>query len=307
VSPFPFLVPYLCCEVNPMIRVENNNNILVPVDFSDISNNALNHAVNIARVYNNEITLLHIVDENFFQSIFSSSQSQLMEEAIHARLDKLIESIRSNNPGIVLHKRLERGKVYKTIAQVANDGKFDSIMMGSNGASGLEKIIGSNASRVIQLSKVPVIVIKSKPFGEGYRKIVLPIDLSLESKQKVGWAIHVAKKFNSIIHVISESSSDEFLLNRIHANIRQVEAMIEKEGVQYVSKALEDKVFENFATETLTYSNAIEADLIVIMTQPETSIVSMAIGTLAQQMVNDSDKIPVMCINPVETGYTFDY
>jgi nucleotide-binding universal stress UspA family protein len=290
-----------------MIRVANNNNILVPVDFSEISNNALVHAVNIARVYNNEITLLHIIDENFFQSIFSSSQNDLMQEAILGRLDKVIENIKKDHPGLELHKRIEKGKVYKTIAQVANEGNFDSIMMGSNGASGLEKIIGSNASRVIQVSKVPVIVVKAKPFGEGYRKIVVPIDLSLESKQKVGWAIHVAKKFKAIIHVIYENSSDEFLKNRIKANIHQVEGMIAREGVEYVSKGLEDKVFENFATETLTYANAIEADLIVIMTQPETTIVNMAIGTLAQQMVNESENIPVMCINPVETGYTFDY
>lgn len=290
-----------------MIRVANNNNILVPVDFSDTANNALEHAVNIARVYSNEITLLHIIDESFFQSIFSGSQNDLMEEGIHSRLDKVIDGIKRDNPGLKLHKRIERGKVYKVIAQVANDGNFDSIMMGSNGASGLERFIGSNASRVIQLSKVPVIVVKSKPFGEGYKKIVLPIDLSLESKQKVGWAIHVAKKFDSTIHIIYDNSNDEFLKVKIRANIQQVESMISEQGVRYVSREIEDKIFENFASETLTYANAIEADLIVIMTQPETSIVSMTIGTLAQQLVNESEHVPVMCVNPVETGYTFDY
>ncbi len=290
-----------------MKRVANNNNILVPFDFSDIAANALHHAVKIAEAYNNEITLLHIVEEGGLFSLFGRNDQslQLLKEGIEGRLDKIIAEIQTNHK-VRINKRIEEGKVYKTVSSVANEGNYDSIIMGSNGASGIERIIGSNASRVIQYSTVPVVVIKQQTIGEGYKKIVLPIDLSIESKQKVAWAVHIAKNFDSVIHVIFENSSDEFTRTKINANIVQVKHMLAEAGVRFEVKELEDKFLENFATETINYANSINADLLIIMTQQEMNIGEMIIGTLAQQMVNQSEKVPVMCIHPSPTGYSFD-
>lgn len=288
-----------------MRRVKTNNQILVPIDFSDTALLALGHAIKLAEVYFNEITLLYIVEEHGMFGMFSKSGgADLIKEAIEGRLAKTKNEIIEKH-NITVHTRIEEGKVYKTIAKVANEGNFDSIIMGSNGAGGFERLIGSNASRVIQLSEVPVVVVKEKAIGEGYKKLVLPIDLTMESKQKVGWAAHIAKKFDGVVHVIFENSSDEFTHNRIVANISQVKSMLDAEGVKYVTKELEDKFFESFAEEALTYADAVAADLIIIMTQQEKGFSEFILGSLAQQIVNKSS-LPVMCVNPAPTGYSFD-
>lgn len=285
---------------------KTNNNILVPTDFSEIAGCALDHAIKIAKAYKNEITLLNVIDEGGFLGIFGKSQTDLMKIGAETQLKNLATQIESNN-NIRVNCRIETGKIYKTIANIANSENFDSVVMGSSGASGLEQIIGSNASRTIALSQVPVVVVKQAGIGEGYKNIVLPIDLTIETRQKVEWAIHIAKKFNSHIHVVYSNSSDEFVQKRILANISNVEFQLKESGVLFSHKELEDKTFENFGTEVLTYAEYTDADLILVMTQESESISDFVIGTLTQQLVNRSERIPIMCIHPKETGFTFDY
>jgi nucleotide-binding universal stress UspA family protein len=284
-----------------------NNNILVPIDFSPIADNALTHAIKIAKVYNNEITLMYILEESFLGGLFSAGQNDVMIDAIKAKVALKAAEITAAH-GIKVNHRVEKGKVYKTIAETANEEGFDSIIMGSSGASGLEQIVGSNASRTIQYSEVPVVVIKQSPIAEhGYKKIVMPIDLSMESRQKVDWAIHIGKKFKSEIHIVFSNSSDEYLSKRISGGVNIVKAQLEESGIQYVLHDLKDSILDNFANEVLQYSDAVKADLILVMTHTEKGIRELIIGTLTQQIVNKSEDIPVMCIYPHATGYTFDF
>lgn len=289
-------------------KIETNNTILVPFDFSETASNALGHAVKIAETYNNEITLLHIIEENFFENLFGSNplKEGLIREAIETKLEKIIADIKAKS-NITINKLVKEGRIYKTVTKVATDGKYDSIIMGSNGAAGVEQIIGSNASRVIRHSTQPVVVVKEKAIGNGYEKIVLPIDTTFETRQKVTWAIHLAKKFNSTIHVIFETEDDEFTRSKVFAAVNSVQTILEKNDVNYVVRSLDDEKYpENFAKDTLYYADEIDADLIMIMTQQETGFSEFIIGSYAQQIVNQSRRVPVMCINPKEGGYRLD-
>jgi nucleotide-binding universal stress UspA family protein len=287
----------------------NNNNILVPTDFSDVANNALGHALKIAEVYQNEITLINIQDDGGLFGLFNNDEKMaLIETGVNANLDKLIEKAKQTNPNVIINKRIAYGKVYKVVNEIAEEENFDSIMMGTNGASGLQQIIGSNSSRVINYAKVPVIVVKEKSIGKnGYEKIVLPIDLSLESRQKVKWAIHLAKKFNSTIHVIFENSTDSEYRNKIYAVVNQTQDILDKGGVQYIVRGLDyEKYPDSFAEDTLNYADENEADLIIIMTQQEKGFNEFLLGSYAQQIVNHGGKVPVMCINSGSTGIIMD-
>lgn len=289
-------------------KIETNNTILVPYDFSEIAANALNHAVKIAETYKNKITLLHIVEDGFLENIFGSNAMKdgLLREAIESKLEKIVSEIKSNNH-VEIDKIVADGRVYKTIVKIANEGKYDSIIMGSNGAAGVEQIIGSTASRVIRYSEQPVVVVKEKSFGNGYAKIVLPIDTTFETRQKVTWAIHLAKQFKSTIHVIFENEDDEFTRSKLFATVNSVQSLLDSQGIDYVVRGLdEEKYPDNFAKDTLQYANEIDADLIMIMTQQEVGFSEFIIGSYAQQIVNQSLRIPVMCINPKEGGYVFE-
>lgn len=285
---------------------ETNNNILVPTDFSDLASSALGHAIKVAQIYKNEITLLNIVDEGLFGGIFTSgNQSELVKEAVQNRLNNIAAEVKTKH-GVTVHTRIDSGRIYKTISNIANEENFDSIIMGSHGANGLEQVIGSNASRTIQYADVPVVVVKNHSAGEGYKKIVMPIDLTIESRQKTDWAVHVAKKFNSEIHVAYQGSSDEFTQNRIKANVKSVENKLIQNGVNFKSVEIQDKLLENYATEIMNYAEKANADLIMVMTDMELGISDIIRGTYTQQIVNRSNT-PVMCIHPKEIGFTYNY
>lgn len=286
---------------------KTNNNILVPTDFSDVADNALTHAISVAKAYGNEITLLYILEDGMLGGLFSGGQSDVMRDAIKAKLEAKAKEI-ADGSGVKVHARVESGKVYKTVSKIANEDHFDSIIMGSNGASGLEQIVGSNASRTIQYAEVPVVVVKQNTAkAHGYKKIVMPIDLTIESRQKVEWAIHLGKKFNSEVNVVYTKSSDEYLQRKIALNINLVNHQLKDSGLEHKVFAMEDGLLDNFANEIMNYANTVSADLILVMTHTEKGISEMIIGTLTQQLVNRSQNIPVMCIHPHETGFTYDY
>jgi len=281
------------------------NTILVPLDFSEIASYALDHAIEVAKQFDNNVALLHVVEEALVSSFLSFGKNEHLEElakeAAKARLEKIAGEIRTSHK-IDCTTTVKFGKIYKMIIQTATELNCDSIVMGSHGADGLDQIIGSNASRVISHSPVPVIVVKSAQHVNSYKNIVFPLDLTAESRQKVKWAIHLGKAYNSTIHIFTEKTGSKESYNKLLANLKQIETLLEKEGIKYTEKINENPK-ENFALETINYSEEIKADLIMIMTQQEDKdLTEYIIGSYAQQVVNRSKHAPVMCINPKKIG-----
>jgi nucleotide-binding universal stress UspA family protein len=179
--------------------------------------------------------------------------------------------------------------------------------MGTHGVSGFTRIVGSNASKVINYSNVPVIVVKSNKTPNAYKNIVFPLDLSIESKQKVKMAIHLAKSYHSTIHIIYNKVSDEFLNNKMIANLHQVENIFIENGIEFTVKEV-DESNSDFAEETLKYAEYSQADLIMIMTQSEDKAFSeYIIDTYAQRIVNAEGTVPVMCVNPNRELYKAEF
>ena len=282
--------------------MENKKNImLVPVDFSEISLNALHHAAQIAKHFNNDLVLLSILEDDFLSSIFSFSKSEmkdnLAKEAMLNRLNEKAKEIHAQY-GITCLSVVKSGKIYKTNIETAEEHGCDCVIMGTHGASGAERVIGSNASRTISYSTMPVIVVKTDKNPNAYKNIVFPLDLSRESKQKIKWAIHLGKSYKSTIHILTYKVSDEFLNNKLMANLRQIQNLFNEAGVAYEETILDDD--SDFARKTLDFAEMKMADLIMIMTQQENdkSIREYIIETYAQQIVNDSGNVPIFCVNP---------
>lgn len=290
---------------------KKKNIMLVPVDFSEISLNALEHAAQVAKHFDNELVLLYIVEEYLITSIFkfgssSDDKTQMAREQYLPELEQLAKKI-NEKYGVFCKTEVKVGRIYKTVVETATDYGCDCIIMGTHGASGAARIIGSNASRVINYSTIPVIVVKSSKLPNAYKNIVFPLDLSIQSKQKVKMAIHLAKSYNSIIHIIYNKDSDEFLNNKMVANLRQVENIFVENGIEYTVKEVDESV-SDFAVESLKYAEYTQADLIMIMTQSEDKdFTEYLIDTYAQRIVNAEGTVPVMCVNPSRNGFKSEF
>jgi nucleotide-binding universal stress UspA family protein len=280
------------------------NIILVPTDFSEVADHALDHAIQVAKTFNNDIAILHITDDGVLGGLFNKNNyNDIVKDAIQIKLDKNIQ--RCKDSGIEATTIVKSGKIYKVVTETADEMGCDSIIMGTHGASGFETFIGSNASKVISYSNVPVVVVKEESSSKAsYKSIVMPIDLSLESKQKVSWAVKLAKQYNSTIHLINDKMKDEFLANHISAQRAATIHMLEEANVAYTFTELDGG---SVAQQVLNYAETINADLILIMSQQEKGFSEYIMGSHAQQIVNHSGKVPVMCINPKEISMSFDY
>jgi nucleotide-binding universal stress UspA family protein len=272
------------------------NHILVPIDFSEQSLIALSQSYNLARLTMADITLINVIDDSFHMPFFSKSENQSIEKKIQKQLEKL-SSETSEKAGIKINSLVVRGKVYEEIQKAAKKLKTSFIVMGTTGSVGIKKkFIGSNALRVIREAPCPVITIKGKKHRVGCKTIVLPLDLTKETREKVSKAIEIAKLFASTIHLISVlTTDDEFIVNKLKRQMSQVHEHIEEHNVSCVTEFIQN---DDVTESVIEYAKKVKADLIMIMTQQEMNWTDiMFISSSAQQVINSSE-IPVLSIRP---------
>jgi nucleotide-binding universal stress UspA family protein len=277
-------------------------NIIVPVDFSEQSKIALSQTYNLAKMANADITLLHVIDEALFKSILhlfknnEEHEAMIREEAI-SKLEEFAQEARSKS-GLVFNCRVEKGKIYETVTAVAEELDAMFIVMGTAGETSIKKkFIGSNAVRVIGDAHCPVITIKGQQHRSGCDVILLPLDLSKETKEKVVKCIEIAKFFQSIVKVITiVTTSDEFLINKMERQMDQVLNFIKDHNVDCSGEFIKGN---DISDGVLAHAQEINADLIIIMTQQELEWTEYFIGTESQQIINNSE-IPVCSIRPIK-------
>jgi nucleotide-binding universal stress UspA family protein len=281
--------------------IQASNKILVPIDFSEQSLIALEQSYNLAREYHAEITLLNVIEEGgMLAKFFSNQQHDDIKKKIQEQLDSLATDVEKKS-GVKVNTIIAKGSTYDKIAEVADMINATLIVMGTNGDEGLKKkFIGSNALRVVRESNVPVITIKGKHHRNGCKTIVLPLDLSKETREKVDKAVEFSRLFHgAVVRVVSVLfTTDEFVVNRITRQLGQVKAFLEKENVECTAEIIKGiKGEETLAQNILEYAVKVEGDLLMIMTQQEIDFTEFFIGSSAQEIIYHS-KIPVLSIRP---------
>lgn len=290
-----------------MSKKNDKEEILVPIDFTEQSLIALGQSYNLAKEYNAELVLLHVIDDSHLMPSFVTSKQQTeMKKNIQKKLDALAADIEKKRD-VKVDTMIAKGKPYEKIIEVANMLGAIMIIMGHNSRKKLSvRFIGSNALRVVREADCPVITIKGKHHREGCKNIVLPLDLTKETKDKVRQAITVAKLgiYQAAIRVVSVlQSSDEFIVNRLTRQLEQVKSYIQQQGIECTAEIIKTVRGEDSPAQCIIdYARKVEGDLLIIMTQQEANFTRMFIGSTAQEVVNTSD-IPVMSIIPKMRKY----
>ena len=134
------------------------------------------------------------------------------------------------------------------------------------------------------------------PANKNIDRIVVPIDSSSETLQKLPFIAKLAEAFDSEVHLIATHYSHLKSVQRIAENLADQAA---KYLVKHNVKLVRDKIISNDITKmTIDYSLNKGADLISIMTEQETPA-NILLGPHAQQLVNQSP-VPILSIHPVE-------
>ena len=260
--------------------------LLVPTDFTEVAHTAINHAARIAETTKGEVILLNVVKS---KEEMSSATKRMAEE------EEVVKSFYSDCP---VKSVVRIGNIFEDIGQAADEIGANLIIMGTHGASGWQKVVGSHALKVITNSSVPFIVVQKQIMRSSvYDNIVVPLDLHKETKQKLEIVSSIATYFNSKIHLISPYESDEFLLHKLKANIAWGKKYLSGKGVN--SDAHIGNKGANFIDEILNLASDVDADLISIMNLQKNSLMGMLGSAYEQSLITNELQTPVLCVNPL--------
>ncbi len=268
--------------------MQSDKTILVPVDFTKVSDNALDHAILVAHTIQADVSVVHII-----------SDKKGIAEA-RMKLDALKEIIlKERKVEITTIARI--GSIFEDIDKVASEIDANLIIMGTHGLRGMQFLTGSRALKIVTESMVPFIIVQERPIRpNGYHKLVVPLDLHKETKQKLSLVADMAKYFGSKVHLISPGETDEFLKNQLERNIIFAEQYFTEKNIPYEVEITEAKT-SGFVTALLKYSASIEADLICIMNFFDAGFMSIFSSSYEQQLITNEAQIPILCVNPIDT------
>lgn len=266
----------------------NRKKILVPTDFTNVGDTALEHAIVVAKVTESEVHILHVVDNKKY-----ISEARLKLETLAARVKAEYSE--------TVFTIVRIGSIFEDIDEVATEIEASLIIMGTHGLRGMQFITGSRALRIVTDSTIPFIIVQERGIkATGYDDIVVPLDLNRETKQKLNIVADMAKYFNSRVFVVSPGETDEFLKNQLNRNINYAKQFLEEREIEYKVEITETKS-SNFHKAVIRYAVSVEADLIAIMNFYENSLMGILGGNYEQQMITNEAGIPVLCLNPVAT------
>lgn len=276
------------------------NKILIPIDFSNTSKLALEYAANLCKAFDSELHLVHIyktstidVLPNLTTSSASLPNYEGLREMVIEELNAVGEKFSKQN-NIAYNIEVKEGSVSKGIIASAKDCGADLIVMGTHGVSGFEEFfMGSNAYRVVTSSAVPLLTVQEHSDKMGFQNIVLPIDSSQHTRDKVSEVVALAELMGSKVHIaqLMREDDDTAIMN---LKVKQIEEHLDHKSIAHQTTVISN---ENIAEATLEFANKVVPDLIATMTDQE-NYTGFFIGEYSQQIVNHS-KIPVLSVTPI--------
>lgn len=277
-------------KTNPM------NKIIVPVDFSEHSEFALEAAAGLAQKFKSEIIVLHMLELS--NAVISSSTEALSQEAVfYLKLAEQKFEAFLDKPylhDIKLTPIVKHFKVWKEVNDVANEHNANLIVMGSQGTSGIKEVlIGSNTEKVVRHADIPVLVIKHNPILLDFENAVFACDFSDEAIAPYLKARTTFDKIGAKMFMVYVNSPD--------GNFRSTPE-IDKRIANFLKKADGDlKNLENvnvvcdYSIEKgiLNFANVIGADLVAVATHGRKGLSHFFEGSVSEDIANHST-LPVM-------------
>lgn len=262
--------------------------ILVPIDFSQEAEGAARVAAKIARRTGSEIYLLHMlelpvntIDPTEMSTIISEPQAIYFMKLAHEKFDKFKKLPFFD--GIKVIESVQFHYAFKGIIKETEKFDIDMIVMGSQGASGLQEMfIGSNTEKVVRRSKVPVLVIKEGDDNFEIKKIVFASDFNDECKKTFQKILDFANLFRAELHLL--------YVNTIHNfnTTRAIEERISEFIKDFKMCKCTKNIYNDISIENgiLSFSREIDADLIALNTHGRSGLSQLFNGSVGQELTN---------------------
>jgi K+-sensing histidine kinase KdpD len=267
-----------------MIMENTFDKILLAIDKTAASTNALVQACNYASLFKSELTVLFVSRDTF--ETFDDAKKQIKDFTFPKGI------------GVELAER--KGKFYDEVAKFEKQGDFTLIILGTQDKKGFKPFWNSNdIFNVINSSKCPVLTVKASSDEFKLDHILLPLTDSTKTRQKVPYCAEIAKRSGATIHLLGISStSGSETEKKVNSYLRQTENFLSERGLKYT---VETRFGTRVSNGIMTYATHVNAGLILIMTETESE--GLFMDSYSQKLVYSSE-IPVMSIHSRDTRLT---
>jgi nucleotide-binding universal stress UspA family protein len=265
------------------MHIQNDGTFLIPIDYSKQSLNAIKHAFNLARYTNSKLHLMYVYEDKPTHS--------------DAELKELAAST-AKESGLQCSCSSIKGDIYEITEKYATEKKCTMIVAGLDTHVKFRSFMSrASSSKFIKNAPCPVLTIRSNTFSPDCKNILMPFDLSPESREKVPAVIQLAKFYGADIRVVSifDPGESEYE-NALLPYLNQVKKYIKENNVNCTNKSIPAK---DVAESIVDYANKNNCDIIVQMNKRDLSFGEMFSGTMSQKMV-DISNVPVLTINPMK-------
>ena len=224
--------------------------IVVAIDFSNTSIHCIEYAIPLANKVKSNIVLVWVDKLNVLESVYPDTSNQNRIEA-KKRFEDLVKQYgKKMGKGLKIEYKLRKGKVYHEVDSLAKNTGALLIIAGTHGISGFEEFwIGSNAFKMVTYASVPVITVRNDfRITKNIKNILVPIDNTAETLQKLSFVTRLAQLFKSEVHVVTTHSSHLKSIQRISEKYaRQAIQHLENNQVKFI----QDSIVSNDITKAL--------------------------------------------------------
>jgi nucleotide-binding universal stress UspA family protein len=278
------------------------NSILVPTDFSPLSECALNVAVAIATRQNAEIDILHVIGESNYlpPSDIFLPDVRVTDDIATTIGDLLVDYSEKlqNDTGIKVNGKILFGIPSDQICQYAKLNSSSLIVMGTHGVTGFrEFIIGSEAYNVVKYAQCPVLTVPGNWNRTEFKKILFPIRLVPGANEKYSFIQPIIKKNNAELFILGlqEKESPDKISELVLLMI-ELKLQLHNDNISFESIICPS---EDFSSSVIETAENRDVDLVVITADIEYGFASFFTGTYERQVINHS-RLPVLCVKPTE-------
>jgi nucleotide-binding universal stress UspA family protein len=288
-------------------------NILVPIDFSKLSSQAVETAKQVAFRFEARLHLVHINEANYPAGFMAptpglSGDVVSIQHANEKELQRrLVDfAVRLSFSPSDCHV-ISDAPNFDAICRFAQRVAADLIVMPTHGHTGLKHVfLGSTAERVVQHASCPVLI--ARHHDSGFNKILVPVDFSGSSLEALNYAIKFAEKVAAkiivfhAVHLGYAYTSDGYAMYDLSQISKTLRKDAERQMPEFVRAAKFGSVkFETAirvgpaVEEICAFAKGEDVDLIIAATHGRTGFKHVLIGSIAENIVRHADR-PVLVV-----------
>ena len=305
--------------------------ILLAVDFSEGSKAALAQADFMAKGLGARLHVLHVWDATEFlppDDRNADGPLASFSRALHTQARQALEEFvgEAKSRGMVInHAFMESGVASTTIVEVAKRQKYDLIVLGTHGRTGIaHALLGSVAERVVRKAPCPVLTVRepTQKRAPAIARVLAPVDYSEGSRRALEYATELAASFRAeldVLHVWERPAyvPEDVVVHAPDVTQRSLTDLIRESAERRMNDFLasvsgarpkEKRQFPPHrllsgepASKLIEELEKGEYDLVVLGTHGRTGLSRFLLGSIAEKLVRYSP-VPVLTVPPVQSS-----